>query len=406
MKIRAKKYSDAGRLTSLVILVIFCLFFTNIALGFESVLGISQSVISFYLKGIIGCGFLFCLPIFFRRISHKQVLTLCIIFVLFCVQILFFPEVNSAFYEVASYFVTNCLSIAITISLLKQEEIFLLKSKMIYCSYVIAIFVFIIMIFPLIGINFNFQLESYSMGLGYACLLPCLVLLYNVIQEKSFISLCFFITILLFIIIYGSRGPLLGIILFFMYCIFIKIKKNKKNIFLFLVIIIIYAIIYMNYRYIFTEISDFFYKELGIQSRTLTLFLNENIASDSGRDILYQKTWESILQHPFLIRGIAADRILLGTYPHNMILELLYQGGVIIASISIFLLIIFTIITFKNVNNERDMICIIFFFASIPGLMISGSFWNNYSFWIWIALCLNKLSNFLALNSKRKIRHV
>ena len=406
MKIKIKKYSDADRLTFLISLIISCLFFTNLYLGFENIIGISQSVISFYLKVIVGCGFLFCLPVFFRRISVKQIFILCIILILFCIQILFFPEVNSVFYDVVSYFAINCISIAIIVSLLKEEEFLLLKRKIKYCAYIIGVCICIIMFCSLIGININFQLESYSMSIGYACLLPCLVLIHNTMKEKSFIDFIFVIVILLFIVSYGSRGPLLGIVSFLIYNIFLWIWKNKKNIILIFPIIIIFFLIYMNYQSILSEMLNFIYEKLGIQSRTLTILLDGNITYNSGRDILYEKTWETILQHPFLIRGIAADRILLGTYPHNIILELLYQGGIIIAGIVIFLLIIFTVITFEKVNNEREMICIIFFFSSIPGLMVSGSFWENYSFWIWIILCLNKISNVLVFNSKRKIRYV
>lgn len=391
MRIKIRKNSDAEKLTSLIVLVIFCLFVTNIALGLEGTIGIPQSIISFYLKIILGCGFLFCLPVFFRRISIRQILILLGIIILFCMQVILFPEVNHVFYDVISYFIINCLSISMVVAFLNKEEYFLLEKKIRYCAYIISILILIVMFLPMMGANTDFQLKSYAMGLGYACLIPCLILLNNAIKLHSKKDLFFFIVILLFLISYGSRGPLLGIILFFLYQTIFNIKN--KNIFLFLLLVSAAVIIYCNYSSVLSLlslVSNFLYENFGIRSRTLILLIEDNIYQDSGRNVLYQKIWDSIVQNPFAVHGIASDRLLLGIYPHNIILELLYQGGIIFFLIIVIFLIICTIITFTHVKDQMGTMCVIFFFSSIPGLMISGSFWNVYSFWIWIVVCLNK----------------
>ena len=95
-----------------------------------------------------------------------------------------------------------------------------------------------------------------------------------------------------------------------------------------------------------------------------------------------------IIENPFLVRGIASDRVWLNTYPHNLVLELLYQGGVILATPFILLIIFYVFRTFYSTKNEKNMLRFIFFCASIPQLMVSSSLWLSYSFWVWMAICV------------------
>ena len=80
-------------------------------------------MISFYLKVIVGCGFLFVCLFFFEEFLSNNIHSMHNINIILYTDIIFSGS-ESVFYDVVSYFAINCISIAIIVSLLKEEEFY------------------------------------------------------------------------------------------------------------------------------------------------------------------------------------------------------------------------------------------------------------------------------------------
>src|SRR5699024_8937004 len=82
-----------------------------------------------------------------------------------------------------------------------------------------------------------------------------------------------------------------------------------------------------------------------------------------------------------------------GSYPHNILLHLLIEGGVLLV-IPFILIIISTLKTFLKpwFNNqyfdELRLLIIFLFVISLPRLMLSTYLWKIQSFWLLIFIVI------------------
>lgn len=110
-----------------------------------------------------------------------------------------------------------------------------------------------------------------------------------------------------------------------------------------------------------------------------------NWSATSTRNIIYNNVIELIYESPITGYGIFGMWSV-SVLPHNLILEILMQGGFIY--LFIFLLIgLFTIIKLHNlikINNNNRFFLLLFIYPLIL-LMFSGSYLNNSMFWFIFA---------------------
>jgi len=203
-------------------------------------------------------------------------------------------------------------------------------------------------------------------------------------------------------LLYGSRGPLLSIVLFiFLYLYQSVLSKNidKKTKTRFNILIITGILTFTFLYFDGFKLIYQFLESRGFYSRTLYLFAND-FGHLSNRDSIYNYFWEAIKSSPFTIRGIGADRVALNAYPHNFIIELLYQLGLVI---SIPLLVMLFIISIKSIftNNisKYKLLITAFFCVGMALRMISGSLWEDMYFWAWIALITKYSNNTIDINN-------
>lgn len=370
--------NEEKRLCRFVSAVIFSVFLTNLLSGFAVSFGFDSSLFSLLIKGFIGVMFLFIVPIIYRRINkHILVFILAAIFIAFFNSVLF-PDLNVYFADTVFTFFTFCLPVYITCYLINDYKA--LFREIIATSLVIAIFNAIFLFLMFSGICSSFNNGKYSMGLGYSCAIPGIFLLIDAFQNKRIKSFVGFLLIVITIISFGSRGPLIELFVFALYFSIRYLVLKKKYVLTFAVILI-FAILGLTYKRILTTLLN-----LGFQSRVIRTLTSDTIYL-SGRDVLYERLFPLIKENPFAIRGINAEWQLLGVYAHNFILEIVFQFGIAIGGIIIGLIFyrFFRTTLFKVIDYPR-ILCIAFMFACFPQMFISSSIWTNYVFWIWMAM--------------------
>ena len=291
--------------------------------------------------------------------------------------------------EVAQYFgdtVISYLGISMRMALLLyiiDEYELLLKAITWYSVFVSA---FLFLQFFVVGISYNNG--RYSMGLGYISLLPALILIFAFFEKRKIVFLISVVILIGIMLIYASRGPILCVLL----CAALLVLRKSKP------FVIISALCLALLCFIFiSDILQFISGLVpnGVQSRTLQYFLSGQATNDSGRSKLYTKIINEILAHPFSIRGINSDFLLIGVYTHNIFLELLYEFGILIGGFLSLSIIYKTIKTYINMNGllEND-VCFIFMICSIPQLLMSHTLWTEWTFWAWLILYYKLYSPF------------
>ncbi|MBM7095681.1 O-antigen ligase family protein [Bacillus sp. H-16] len=241
--------------------------------------------------------------------------------------------------------------------------------------------------------------ESISyMRFGYAMLPTLLVSIYalrdiSIIKYKLlWILICFSSFIIIFI--YGSRGPLVGLLIFIFIILFLDVKANFfKKMFIFLILILgyIYTFIYDG----FLKILDFIYFELNLQTYSiikLKVMVERGLAeSSSGRDYLYESFFEQIKSNPIFGSGIGITQEVWGVTPHNLFLQIMLEFGFVGLVIFIGLggLAFYFLARIRRVNNDLFLLISIIFSVSVGRLLVSSDIWLRQELWLFISILIN-----------------
>ncbi len=273
-----------------------------------------------------------------------------------------------------------CIPSAINISMVKKSSAF----EQVLRVLAFAILVTGVMFWLLRIIKGQ---TRYSMSLGYYLLLPLLFYSYRVTKNiKKFFSALLALLSFLIIIFSGSRGPIICFLIFvILVLLFSDIKLIKK------IIVIgglgVIAVFSNSILKLVNQIVSY----LGIKSRTLILVsANQFIKHDSGRFDIYEKAFNLIKGEPIIGKGIGAEYRILGSYSHNIFLDLAIHFGFIMAILLLIILIIILLKTFMKTHN-RTFLLMLIAYGLVP-LLFSGSYLQSVEFFILLGFCKNELN--------------
>lgn len=287
--------------------------------------------------------------------------------------------------------------------------------------------------FSILNINRIFAsyltwMDVISMDASYGYLVPIIanivyVLTYYSNENKkhkiitlviSFINFVFFIQLLL----YGSRGPLLAILLLF---IFIYVVKKREGLGIYIHVKRMWRMVVLSFFLIFAlpqmaSVLDDTLSSMGYHSYALQKIvrLDETGNQSNGRGGLVEKTISEIPDN--LLFGHGFDRFEANhpglPYPHNFVLQILYDGGLI------FFVVIFSLLFYKGrkllkrCTKDEYIMFIFLFFSSVPGALFSQDMWQISILWMFFGYVSSrrfiyqnngKNARILTLLDKRKI---
>ncbi len=385
------------QLSRYISLVIISFFFANV----NSVLiGASlASTISILLKIIIGVFFLLVLPRLINRLDWNMFLYIIISILTIFLNFIVFPETAPYFINTAFTYITVCFPCVLVIYEIDNYNALL--DSLVKTSYIVIPFC-VILLFLRLQNRLSFFLEGhYQMGLGYALVLPALIFLYKSKREKRTVFFFYAAIISFTILLCGSRGPLLEILLYYIYLEYSNNKTKQRKLFLIFssVVLIILLLFYNKIAFLFYQV----FNSIGISSRVLRTLAYDGIYL-SGRDnLLYTPLMSMIDKNPYSIRGINSEWIIVGVYAHNMVLELVYQFGVVLGSLILFVIAVNIIKSFRLIECTHSDLIMLFLFSSIPCLLFSSSLWNKTEFWIWFSLYAKSMSQSRKMYLKKKL---
>jgi O-antigen ligase len=130
--------------------------------------------------------------------------------------------------------------------------------------------------------------------------------------------------------------------------------------------------------------------------RRLTRFLSGDFSSDSivDRRQLFEEAMRSIPNHP-LGTGWGVYEVRIGTmtniYPHNLVLEILYEAGWVAGAFFVYLLILAGYRAYKNATNTEWMIVFTLYTFAVGNSMVSGDMNGERLFWALFGLSLQRM---------------
>lgn len=237
------------------------------------------------------------------------------------------------------------------------------------------------------------SIGRYSMPLSYYMLLPSVVYINEFLDSFNIKSIFIALVSLLIILALGSRGPIMCVGVFvILKVINIRKKINYKVLSIFFIII---AFIFIGIFY-FNVILENLYNlllEFGIRSRSIELFLTDDIYL-SGRENIYGDVIQGIKSNLIFGIGLLGDRTVTGgRYTHNIIIEIVANFGIIIGGVLVLLLVIVSCKTLFSKNKKLSSFIAMWFSIGVVHLMVSSTYLTDYKFWIYLGLALKATKN-------------
>jgi len=256
--------------------------------------------------------------------------------------------------------------------------------------------------FTSIGGN-TYQSNSYYMALAGGI---NLWLLFNYLSKIHYkhtlitLNILFLAVQFVSMVFSGGRGAFILFIAITIYVFMIYFASNssasKKLInFVMIVLFAMLALIILSEIEVFSTLSDSF-------NRIFSYISDKgiDISQTSGRDHVYQLSWEYVKGSLIIGHGISSYYSLMRTYPHNFFLEILFEGGLLYLLVWIIPLVILNKkrIACKRIEPRLSIMTVILLYPLVE-LMFSGSYMINTYFWFMIMW----ISIFQLPRNKRKI---
>lgn len=268
----------------------------------------------------------------------------------------------------------------------------------------------VIFIIPSIGIFWSSSflvvagINVISMGECYALLIPIIAALTYLmiyykkdsVKEKVLLLPSIIINFFYFVVIvlYGSRGPILCGVLCFVFLLVFgnqwdkNQSKKKWKILLFTLIIAVFVLFFWEIIQYVSLLAN----RSGVNIRAIEKLYRLKRSSNiwNGRNDLYQIASQGILESPIWGHGISTFLSNTGIiYPHNFILQVLYDGGLILGLLLFVPMLrgCFKIVRYGGIDDLA--IFSVLFFSSVPGALFSGDCWKNGCLWLLLGVVLS-----------------
>lgn len=273
------------------------------------------------------------------------------------------------------------------------------------CEFNYKVFYYAVSIIALISIPGVYFIEfrvfdslisasGFYMGVSYGLLrlILALILTISFIDKKIFkiITVIVIVYYLSFYFKYGTRGALLGLLLFLV-LLFLEKKKllKPRTLIIAASLLFLFSFVFIDLLILLKEGLD----GLGYSVKAIDKMVMFNESQEdfsNGRGKLLNYAFFDISDNLFLGNGIAVFDEKYGIYPHNFIIQILYEGGLLyLIPMMIIVLKFFKIIVSKHYNKEYKIFLIYLFSAGIIELLFSNVYWRSVFFWLFIGMLLN-----------------
>jgi hypothetical protein len=251
-----------------------------------------------------------------------------------------------------------------------------------------------------------FEWVSYDQEAGYLCATSAIVFWIRYLTKQDYFCLLLLPLSILFILLSGSRGPLLTVSLGLLLSFFISKKiKVRYLIPLFVYFVLISILWFLLKDFILQYLIDFA-EDNGLSTRTLEKLSSNEMSVDDSREKLKYLALSYLVENFPLGSGIFNDRLyifteyyasvstkvdIFGSYCHNYFIELMMQFGLIVgALIGLYTLFIFG----KNIlNKESHVKCrlamALFLTIGFFPLFVSRSYLTFPFFYLLLGYCFS-----------------
>jgi hypothetical protein len=238
----------------------------------------------------------------------------------------------------------------------------------------------------------NNSLKGDDMGMSYSVLFPAMFLYYTYSETKNKLDLMFFLLGVAMILVFGTRGPFLCLIVFLLVFLFLNYRQNAV---MTINLLLVIGAIFIFLRPIMIVLM-FLTRMVGLSTRIFESYLEDNLLNyenSSGRNEIHEILWNYIINDRGGIGyGFGSDRIISGFYAHNLVYEVWTDFGLYIGTFLLILFVFFIVKTFRKAyGSDSFNLFLMLLICSVGRLMLSSSYLQDLQFYFLIGFCVNIL---------------
>ena len=230
--------------------------------------------------------------------------------------------------------------------------------------------------------------SSYNMNFGYTLLLYVCFFLFSAFERGSLIDFllagggCFMI------LCGGSRGPLLDIAVFLCFYFWLRFRRSRhKPALLSGGLLLTGAAVALHKKAADLLLS--LLETYHLHSRTLKMILSGTVMENNGRDVFWTAALKMIRDNPLGYGAMGARHVLCGIHivghPHNVLIELVIEYGVVLGPLLILLMLIASLRILLRKRDNGWQGVFLLFFANACQLFTSYTYWHSPALWSALA---------------------
>lgn len=237
----------------------------------------------------------------------------------------------------------------------------------------------------------DIDVEEYNMTASYSMLQHVILVSWFALKDMKLWRLIVMVIGLLLLFAFGTRGPLVCIILFIViYLLFLRPSKYTKIFKVIVIAMSVLAFYSLDAVMIFLQIVIL---NMGMSTRIFDKYFTEELGVVDSRDAIIEKLM-NVMQsdNQILGHGLLGSYKYVGTYPHRIWVEFVFSFGWILGCILLALLAILIIKAFcKSKSNDDKTFLILLVCGSIVKLFFSSTFLDDTLFFLLIGCCYRLL---------------
>lgn len=270
-------------------------------------------------------------------------------------------------------FLAYCLPLFVIVSTVSSFDCLLRKLfRYVSIPFIVATFSFYLSLKP--------HTNGVYMSYGNAVLVASIIILFKFIYTKSAINLLQFLLTCVYIIISGSRGPLVSIFLAVI-CAFIICRKKR-----YIIIIGVIGILVFIFREVVLQIISNLMDTLNIKSRTIEMLLSGKIGSDSDRSLIHQNLLNRLNNYPLTGLGAFGGEATVGL-SHSVYLDIWANFGYVIGTIfMVYMAISNLYYHIRYRHSSFSVLLLIISLILLPRGFFDENFWGAKELWIMMAM--------------------
>lgn len=350
-----------------------------------------DTVITTYIYyGLLWFLLISALPNLIAKNANQIIIAISIIAGIILYSVLIFPESHEYIFDDdidmlvtfnTQAFLPSVFFLIVGLAVMDIEHLIRTICKGAKLGIIVATCSYLMMLMNGMYIHYDDMATAYAIGL-----LVCLIIPFS--ERKNLIYIILGMACLM---IAGTRGPILCVVVTFIFKgVLFEVKYTKKFVNTILYIIIGLLIYYMLGVRIIEGFSDLMTNFDVSDLRIVDYFRDEMLLDSSGRDDYYNELIQAIKEQPIAGYGIGGDRYILGdSYAHNIIIECLVSFGVFGGGAIVVWIMANSLQLLRSKHLNLRKLGIGLFCGIIIKLMLSSSVIMSKEFFIFIGICIS-----------------